>query len=88
MPIQQAGEASTLDVFKKQFDDVAFHKGTEIIFTQEGQKLVTKVDGTQKGSIASSSLCSSLFDIYLGSDPVAPDAKETFGKSLAASIKN
>lgn len=43
----QGGEAATLDQFRKQFDDVAFKKGTEIVFVQEGNKLVTKVDGQQ-----------------------------------------
>ena len=83
----QTGEAATLDAFKQQFDGVSFHKGTEIVFVQEGSKLVTKIDGVQRGSISSPSLCRSLFDIYLGTDPVAPEAKTTFGKSLAAVFK-
>lgn len=41
----------------------------------------------QKGSISSPALCASLFDIYLGTDPVSKDAKATFGKSLAAVLK-
>ena len=76
-----------MDQFKAQFEGVAFHKGTEIVFVQEGQKLVTKIDGTQKGSISSTSLCRSLFDIYLGADPVAPEAKSTFGSNLASILK-
>ena len=83
----QDGEASALEKFKAQFDNVDFRKGTEIVFVQEGQKLVTKIDGAQKGVINSPSLCRSLFDIYLGQDPVAPDAKLTFGSTLAANLK-
>lgn len=87
MMCMQADEVATLDAFKQQFDGVTFHKGTEIVFVQEGSKLITKIDGTQRGSISSLSLCRSLFDIYLGTDPVAPEAKTTLGKSLAAVFK-
>lgn len=41
----------------------------------------------QVGAIQSCVLCRALFDIYLGKDPVSKDAKETFGKSLAAVLK-
>lgn len=85
--LKQAGEPASMDAFKKLFDDVAFHKGTEIVFVQEGGKLITKVDGKQVGSIASPKLCSSLFDIYLGSDAVAPEAKTTFGLTLASVLR-
>ncbi|KAG2422594.1 hypothetical protein HXX76_015921 [Chlamydomonas incerta] len=86
--LKQAGEPSTLDNFRAQFDSVHFEKGLEIAFTcVDNKKLVTKVAGQEKGSIASPALCSSLFDIYLGTDPVSKDAKTSFGKSLAAALK-
>ena len=85
--LAKAGEKGTIDAFKKLFDDVSFKKGSEIVFVQEGGKLVTKIDGKSKGTIASTSLCGALFDIYLGSDPVAPEAKTSFGKTIAAVIK-
>ncbi len=47
-PMKKAGEASSLEAFKRQFDDVAFKKGTELVFVvQDGGQLVTKVDGSQ-----------------------------------------
>ncbi|GIL50624.1 hypothetical protein Vafri_6760 [Volvox africanus] len=85
--LTKAGEPGTLVEFKKQFDGVHFERGLEIAFTcPDNKKLVTKIGGQQKGVIASGALCSSLFDIYLGSDPVSKDAKDTFGRSLAASF--
>ncbi|EFJ45108.1 hypothetical protein VOLCADRAFT_106123 [Volvox carteri f. nagariensis] len=85
--LKQAGEPGTLEEFRKQFDGVHFERGLEIAFTcPDNKKLVTKVGGQQKGTISSGALCSSLFDIYLGSDPVSNEAKTTFGKSLAASF--
>ncbi|GLC42433.1 hypothetical protein PLESTM_001332700 [Pleodorina starrii] len=84
----QAGEPGVMDEFRRQFDGVHFERGLEIAFTcPDNKKLVTNIGGQQKGTIASGALCSSLFDIYLGSDPVSKDAKDTFGRSLAASFK-
>ena len=83
----KAGEKGTLDAFKQLFDDVSFKKGSEVVFVQEGGKLVTKVDGKAKGSIASPALCGALFDVYLGSDPVAPEAKASFGRTIASVLK-
>ena len=42
--------------------------------------------GAAKAPIASPELCRALMDIYLGSDPVAPAAKESLGVALAARI--
>ncbi|GLC56377.1 hypothetical protein PLESTB_001098100 [Pleodorina starrii] len=86
--LKQAGEPGVMDEFRRQFDGVHFERGLEIAFTcPDNKKLVTNIGGQQKGTIASGALCSSLFDIYLGSDPVSKDAKDTFGRSLAASFK-
>eukprot|EP00877_Chromochloris_zofingiensis_P006740 jgi/Chrzof1/2319/Cz11g10250.t1 len=87
-PLTQAGASAVLKDFQSLFDDVNFKKGTEITFTTQGKnKLVTKVDGQQKAVIDSPVLVRSLFDIYLGTDPVSEDAKLSFGKGLAALIK-
>ncbi|KAG2486136.1 hypothetical protein HYH03_015229 [Edaphochlamys debaryana] len=86
--LKQAGEPATLDVFRSQFDSVHFEKGLEIAFTcLDNKKLVTQIGGKEMGTIASPSLCTSLFSIYLGSDPVSKDAKSTFGHSLAQAIR-
>jgi hypothetical protein len=37
----------------------------------------------QKPAIQSPVLSKALFDLYIGSDPVSPDAKESFGQGLA-----
>ncbi|GAX81480.1 hypothetical protein CEUSTIGMA_g8909.t1 [Chlamydomonas eustigma] len=84
--LKQEADLPSLEPFKKQFEGVTFAKGTEIVFVQEGNNLVTKIDGLQRGCINSKSLCRSLFDIYLGDDPAAPDAKAVFSKSLVASL--
>ncbi len=38
----------------------------------------------QKGAIQSPVLCRALFDLYLGSDPVSPEARASFGQGVAA----
>ncbi|KXZ46448.1 hypothetical protein GPECTOR_43g884 [Gonium pectorale] len=61
-------------------------QGMEIAFTcSDNKKLVTHVAG-KTSALSSPALCSSLFDIYLGPDPVSRDAKATFGRSLAATL--
>jgi hypothetical protein len=44
------------------------------------------VAGAAKAPIASPELCRALFDIYLGANPAAPDAKTMFGEELAARL--
>lgn len=38
------------------------------------------------GAISSAALARSLFDIYLGRDPVSPGAKADIGRGLAAMV--
>ena len=42
-----------------------------------------QVDGKVVGSIRSRALCESLQSIYMGSEPVAPDAKQSFAEGLS-----
>ena len=44
------------------------------------------VAGAAKAPIASPELCRALFDIYIGKDPAAPDAKKMFGEELAVRL--
>jgi hypothetical protein len=61
----------------------------EIVFsTRGGGELRARVDGVDRGSVRSRALCESLLDIYLGRDPVSPDAKRAFGEGLAALMKD
>lgn len=83
----QAGELSTLKQFRAAFDGVDFSKGTEVVFSQVGGTLTTKVGGAVQSTISSPVLCAALLAVYLGPDPVAKDAKVTFGSNLAAAIK-
>ncbi|GFR51217.1 hypothetical protein Agub_g13590 [Astrephomene gubernaculifera] len=86
--LKKAGEPGAIDAFRNQFDRISFSEGMEVVFSSTDNKnLAVKVAGEQKGVICSPALCSSLFDIYLGSDPVSKDAKATFGRSLAAALK-
>ena len=44
-----------MEEFRKQFDNVEFHKGLEITFVQKGNQLVTKVEGEQVGCVCGGS---------------------------------
>ncbi|KAF5836856.1 hypothetical protein DUNSADRAFT_5347 [Dunaliella salina] len=69
-PLKKAGELSTLEAFKRQFDDVTFQKGTEVTFFNTGRQLLTKVDNKEKGMLASPVLNRALLQVYLGPDTV------------------
>eukprot|EP00983_Pelagomonas_calceolata_P026365 827688-Pelagomonas_calceolata.AAC.2 len=70
----RAGELSTLEAFRKQFDDVSFEKGTEVVFSTTGKQLLTKVskrvDNREKGMLMSPVLNRALLQVYLGPDSV------------------
>jgi hypothetical protein len=46
IPVQEV-DLPSLEPFTKQFEGVTFTKGTEIVFIQDGNNLVTKIDGMQ-----------------------------------------
>lgn len=86
-PLLRKSDQVALDAFTKQFDDVELKKGIEITFCDSAGRLTTKIGGKQAGTISSPALCESLFDIYLGTNPVSPEAKTNFGANLASVIK-
>uniref|UniRef100_A0A7S3VIK9 Chalcone-flavonone isomerase family protein n=1 Tax=Dunaliella tertiolecta TaxID=3047 RepID=A0A7S3VIK9_DUNTE len=79
-----AGELSTLEAFRKQFDDVSFEKGTEVVFSTTGKQLLTKVDNREKGMLMSPVLNRALLQVYLGPDSVTPESKKTFEVAMEA----
>ncbi len=50
--------------------------------TQLSQLTVALYSGIQMGTLESPALVQSLFSIYLGPDPVAPEAKSSIGQGL------
>uniref|UniRef100_A0A7S3VI24 Chalcone isomerase domain-containing protein n=1 Tax=Dunaliella tertiolecta TaxID=3047 RepID=A0A7S3VI24_DUNTE len=83
-PLKTAGELSTLEAFRKQFDDVSFEKGTEVVFSTTGKQLLTKVDNREKGMLMSPVLNRALLQVYLGPDSVTPESKKTFEVAMEA----
>jgi hypothetical protein len=45
-----------------------------------------QIDGKTASAIKSKALCHSLLEVYLGSNPVSPDAKQTIGSGLASML--
>ena len=85
-PLAAAGAGDRLAEFSALFDGADFRKGLVITFTADRGALVTRVDGREAGTIASRELTHTLFDIYLGPDPVSRDAKDAFGLGLAGML--
>lgn len=81
-PLAIAGKLGDLEVFESWFENMHLKKGLAIAFSADQGMLVTRVEGRVIGQIDSPELCRALFDVYLGSDPVSPDAKENFGKGM------
>jgi len=75
-----------LQRFTSQFkDDHKLPRGTKIHITRfPGHILQTKIDEKEVGSIQSQLLCRSLFDLYIGEDPLDKQAKEKIGVGLAS----
>lgn len=81
--MKQAGDVAPLQEFGALFDDVKFRKGLQLNFTSSKDgALITQVDNKKVGIIKSSLLTRTLFDVYLGRDPVSPDAKHSIGRGL------
>ncbi|RMZ55687.1 hypothetical protein APUTEX25_000270 [Auxenochlorella protothecoides] len=85
--MEQAGDSTSLPAFAAQFESKGFHRGTEVAFTTSGTQLDTYIDGVKAGTIASPTLVKGLFEMYLGQDPVAPDAKRAFAQGLAKAME-
>ena len=86
--LRAAGEARAFESFARLFDGVQLGRGTEIVFsTRGGGTLATRIAGRERAPVQSRALCESLLDIYLGRDPVSPEAKKAFGDGLAAMMR-
>lgn len=74
----EAEDGRMLDRFRGYFNIDRVEKGTEIVFScgPDGV-LFTSVGGSERAPIESRTLCVSLFDVYLGSDPISPDGKRS-----------
>lgn len=71
------GGAVALETFKGFFDIDEITDESEIIFTwYPGGKLITIVNGEQQPAIQNKALCWSLFDVYLGTDPIERKGKD------------
>lgn len=82
-PMKKAGEMAPLQEFGALFDGVKFRKGLQLNFTSSKDgALITQVDNKQVGIIDSPLLTRTLFDVYLGHNPVSPAAKESIGRGL------
>uniref|UniRef100_A0A0D6QW10 Chalcone isomerase domain-containing protein n=1 Tax=Araucaria cunninghamii TaxID=56994 RepID=A0A0D6QW10_ARACU len=75
-----------LQRFTSQFkDDYKLPRGTKIDLVRlPGHILQTKIDGKEIGSIQSQLLCRSLFDLYIGEEPLDKQAKEKIVLGLAS----
>ncbi len=84
----QLGKASpALAAFKAAFAGAKLERGSVVsLSSSKGGKLRVVVNGKQTPVIAAPELCTALWDIYLGSDPVVPEAKQAFGAALAAKL--
>lgn len=82
----QLGRASpALEAFKDAFKGAKLNRGSVVnLCCSKGGRLSVSVDGRAAKPILSAPLCSALFDVYLGKDPVVPEAKAAFGAALAA----
>ena len=51
-------------------------------------RLATQIDGREAGTVRSKALCDSVQTIYMGPDPVAPDAKASFAEGIARMLED
>lgn len=86
------GDAEALERFRGYFDAPEITTGTEILFacTPEG-RLTSAVGGAEQVPIDSQALCRSLFDVYLGREPISTEGRKTviagFPELLAAASR-
>lgn len=70
--------AAALESFRAYFTS-ELTEDTELVFHWEpGGRLHTRIGGVEKGTIVNLTLCESLFDVYLGADPISSAAKTSF----------
>jgi hypothetical protein len=71
-----AGGAEALTRFRGFFSD-RLTKGTELVFSRNGNTLKVSIGGKDAGEIDNGALAWALFDVYLGDKPISPDGKKT-----------
>lgn len=69
-----------MEEFRSQFSANKIGKGTEIYIKNEDSTLITWINGKETKRIINKILCCSLFDVYLGNNPISVKAKEVRGK--------
>jgi hypothetical protein len=70
------GGAEALTRFRGFFSD-RLTKGTELVFSRNGNTLKVSIGGKDAGEIDNGALAWALFDVYLGDKPISPDGKKT-----------
>ena len=70
------GGADALTRFRGFFSD-RLTKGTELVFSRNGNTLKVSIGGKDAGEIENGALAWALFDVYLGDKPISPDGKKT-----------
>jgi hypothetical protein len=70
------GGAEALTRFRAFFSD-RLTKGTELVFSRNGNTLKVSIGGKDAGEIDNGALAWALFDVYLGDQPISPDGKKT-----------
>ena len=73
-----AGDGDALPRFRGYLAQQPLTTGTELVFScnPEG-RMATTIAGTERAPIQSPALCRSLFDVYLGRDPISPAGRKT-----------
>lgn len=72
--IQNAG-LEAVQEFRNQFNNKMV-KGTEIFFRNSGYTLYTYINGKNTSAIDNHTLCSALFNVFLGPNPISISTKE------------
>ena len=73
-----SGELAVLERFRGYFDVDEVRTGTEIVFScGPAGRLATSVGGDERPPIDSRALCRTLFDVYLGENPISDDGKRS-----------
>ena len=75
------GGAEALTRFRGFFSD-RLTKGTELVFSRNGNTLKVSIGGKDAGEIDNGALAWALFDVYLGDKPISPDGKKTVVERL------
>jgi len=83
--IQNSGLVS-LKEFRNQFSAQKLVQGTEIVIRNHGHTLTTFIDRKPCKSLECHSLCSALFDVFLGASPISTASKELFAMRLSLLI--